>query len=264
MPYFPKREVWKSGSGLRTGLAPGPSAPWRVWEALAVVGAFALSQLVTALALGRAARPWLGAGAEADPHRIALLLPAVIAVSHGVGWLGALWLVRSRYRLRAIPALALTAWRGPRLWRFYALGLLLYAASLLLLALVPPPPDETNLFTEIFKRGGPLLAQLLLVAVILAPALEETLFRGLLLPALRRRYRFWFAALVVTLLFTALHASQTGTYWPALVGIFACGWALAWLRERFGSLWPCVLFHMGFNSTPFLVWLIAQPFGGLK
>ena len=98
----------------------------------------------------------------------------------------------------------------------------------------------------------------------MAPALEESLFRGLLLPALRQRFGVWSSALAVTALFTVLHVAQVGTYLPALAGIFACGLALAWLRERTGSLWPSIAFHMGFNSTPFLVWLLALPFGGLN
>jgi len=82
--------------------------------------------------------------------------------------------------------------------------------------------------------------------------LEEVLFRGLLFPAMRRRCRFLTAAMLVTLLFAALHAFQTGTYWPALTGIFLCGWLLAWLRERHGALWPPVAFHIGFNFTAFI------------
>jgi membrane protease YdiL (CAAX protease family) len=52
---------------------------------------------------------------------------------------------------------------------------------------------------------------------------------------------------------------QTGGYWPALVVIFLCGWVLAWLREASASLWPSILFHMGFNFTALLpVLLLGQ------
>ena len=50
--------------------------------------------------------------------------------------------------------------------------------------------------------AGWAVALLFLMAVIMAPLLEEALFRGVLLPALRRRLRFVPAALLVTVLFS--------------------------------------------------------------
>lgn len=249
-------------AGPPAGRGAGSSATpaWRLWEPLAGIGILALSQLVLGLGLGLALRRY---AAGQVVVRIELALPVVVVGSHAATWAAIAWIVR-RHGLRFRMALALEAAPTAALLRPYLAGIALYFVILPLLALFPPPPDETSLFTEIFRKGGPALAVLLVTAVLLAPALEEALFRGLLLPATRRGLRPWPAAVAVTVVFTALHVTQVGEYWPALAGIFACGLALAWLKETTGSLWPSIAFHMGFNSTPFLVWLALQPFGGMK
>ncbi|MFI5399701.1 MAG: CPBP family intramembrane glutamic endopeptidase [SAR324 cluster bacterium] len=252
-----------AGPGADQGAGSAGSAAWpawRLWEPLAGICILAFSQLVLGLGLGIALRRYVAGGAGV---RIELALPVVVVGSHAATWAAIGWIIR-RHGLRFRRALALDAAPTARLLRPYLAGIALYFVLLPLLALFPPPPDETSLFTEIFHRGGPALAVLLVTAVLLAPALEEALFRGLLLPAARRGLRPWPAAVAVTLVFTALHVTQVGDYWPALAGIFACGLALARLKETTGSLWPSIAFHMGFNSTPFLVWLAVQPFGGLK
>ncbi len=259
------------GDGSAAGLPTGPPAdppraesgdwpPWRVWEPLGAIAVLALSQLALGLLLGGLLprlRP------EAAGRQIGLALPVLVVGSHAITWAAVLWILRRR-RCGFRSALRIAETPGRWLLKSYGAGLGLYLILLPVLALFPPPPDQTNLFTEIFRRGGATLVLLLVTAVLLAPALEETLFRGLLLPALRRQWKFWPAAVVVTAVFTGLHVAQTGAYLPALAGIFACGLALAWLREQTGSLWPAIAFHMGFNSTPFLVWLLALPFGGLN
>jgi len=233
--------------------------PWRVWEPLAAIAVLALSQLALGLLLGGLLpRSKPGAG-----EQIGLALPILVLGSHAATWLAILWILRRRSAgFRAALRLAETP--GRWLLKSYGSGIGLYLLMLPLLAVFPPPPEQSNLFTDIFRQGGPALAMLLATAVLLAPALEETLFRGLLLPALRRQWKFWPAAVLVTALFTGMHVAQTGAYLPALAGIFACGLALAWLRETSGSLWPAIAFHMGFNSTPFVVWLMTLPFGGLE
>jgi len=259
----PSDSPWGDGA---PAFVPADSPPSQsaqrpfLWGALGAIGVLGASQLVLGLSLGIALRRYVHTEAA---FRLDLALLVVVVGSHLFTWSAIFWMIRRR-GLRLRPTLALEAAPTRRLWRPYAAGIGLYALMLPVLAIFPPPPDETNLITEIFRNGGIGLVFLLATAVFLAPVLEESLFRGLLLPALRQRFALWPAALAVTALFTVLHVAQVGGYLPALAGIFACGLALAWLREKSGSLWPSIAFHMGFNSTPFLVWLISLPFGGLK
>ena len=89
----------------------------------------------------------------------------------------------------------------------------------------------------------PLTAGVLFIlAVLIAPVVEETFFRGFAFTALRRQ-GVWKAAGVSSLLFGLAHASP-GLLVPTLVlGLF-----LTYLFQRTGSLWSPILAHAGFNA----------------
>ncbi|MBI4081438.1 MAG: CPBP family intramembrane metalloprotease [Candidatus Lambdaproteobacteria bacterium] len=219
-----------------------------------MLGLFALVQLTASLATAALLRRWSGGGGEPDlAFVVRIALPVVLACSHTAGWLGVWWLVTRRHRQPFLAALGLAPRPEPRaLVRALLAGMALQVAVVLLATLAPPPPDFRSPIELFLKAGSWALAVLFVAAILLAPLLEEVLFRGLLLPTLRKRLAFIPAALVVSVLFAAAHTAQTGTYWPALLGIGLCGFALAWLRERSRTLWPAIAFHAGFNLTAFL------------
>jgi membrane protease YdiL (CAAX protease family) len=92
-------------------------------------------------------------------------------------------------------------------------------------------------------------------AVILAPAAEEILFRGILLgglihktrfkPADQRRRLVQAANIITSLFFGALHMSA----WPAPIGIFVLSLVLGKTYIVTGRLWPCIIAHSVFNFT---------------
>jgi membrane protease YdiL (CAAX protease family) len=256
----PAAEAGEHGPGVGAPAGP-PFPPWGIAGSLAVVAAFALTQLLVSLAFTGLLR-WWGAAPGGDASLLLrIAVPVTLIKSHVVGWLAIYLLVVRWHRLRLVEALRLGRhpWR-PALRAFLSgMGLQVLAVSLVLV--FPPPPDFVSPIERFVRMGPWAVAMLLVAAVLLAPALEETMFRGLLLPALRRRFAFVPSAIVVTGLFTALHASQTGTYLAPLLGIAVCGWFLARWRERTGSLWPPLAFHAGFNLTAFLpILLLGQEF----
>lgn len=89
---------------------------------------------------------------------------------------------------------------------------------------------------------------LMLSAVVLAPVLEECIFRGLvqtcMLSALGPRRR-WTVVLVAAALFMGVHVELP---WQVLPGIYLLGVVLGWLYEKTGSLMPGMLVHAGFNA----------------
>jgi membrane protease YdiL (CAAX protease family) len=91
--------------------------------------------------------------------------------------------------------------------------------------------------------GGFLLA--LGLGSALVPVVEETFFRGFLFPGLRTRLPFWIAASASGLLFGLGH----DTIMPRV----AVGVLLAWVRERTGSVWPCIIAHALINTTGFSI-----------
>lgn len=86
-----------------------------------------------------------------------------------------------------------------------------------------------------------------LSAVILAPLYEETVFRGMVYPALRRRLPRGTAILLTSVFFAVVHMSPA--HMPAL---FVLSLALTWTYERTGSLAAPIAFHAAFNGWTFL------------
>lgn len=86
-------------------------------------------------------------------------------------------------------------------------------------------------------------------AMILAPIIEEIIFRGFLQTALRQsgliRAR-WGAIAVAGLLFTVIHFS--GNSWHSLPALFVLSLGLGYAYERTGSLWPPIFIHAAFNT----------------
>lgn len=231
----------------------------RLSEAVAVVVLFALTQLALSFfTVGIVRLFGLAEHAAARELVLRVALPTALLGSQAVGWWAAWYVVRRRHGLPFPAALGLPLPLPRGLPRVFFGGMLLQVAVLLIVVLLPPPPDLVSPLERLLRQGAWAMWLVLVVAVVIAPFVEEVLFRGLLLGALRRHWPFPLAALAVTVVFTALHASQTRTYWPALAGIFLCGWVLAGLRERSGSLWPPVALHMGFNAMAFLPLLLAS------
>lgn len=107
-----------------------------------------------------------------------------------------------------------------------------------------PPLDEAAVLPE--GLGEYLLA--LACAALLPAFSEELMFRGLLLPWLRRRMGDGLACLLSALLFALLHLSVLG-----FASLLVIGLVLARLMTRFGSLWLPILFHGLYNAVVLLL-----------
>ena len=86
------------------------------------------------------------------------------------------------------------------------------------------------------------------VVALLAPAAEELLFRGVLLPGLARTWLgFWGAALVSTLVWTALHVGNAYSIAGMLL-VFLLGIIFSWMFAVTGSLRVPIAAHMLNNA----------------
>jgi hypothetical protein len=74
------------------------------------------------------------------------------------------------------------------------------------------------------------------------PALEETLFRGILFGGLRRRWSYWPAALVSAAIFAVVHQHLAGFVTYLLLGLI-----FAYLFEASRSLVTSWAAHAAFN-----------------
>ncbi|MBS1704784.1 MAG: CPBP family intramembrane metalloprotease [Armatimonadetes bacterium] len=141
------------------------------------------------------------------------------------------------------------------IWKVPVVGLLgnfgtvppMFCALLLLAAVQKYLPDASHPgATELMKN--PTLFNIILFgfqAAIMAPVLEEILFRGMLAPALARLRTPTFGILVSSFAFAMIHPQGIGAWLPlATVGAVS-----ATLAFQTGSLWPSVMMHAVHNSV---------------
>jgi membrane protease YdiL (CAAX protease family) len=87
-----------------------------------------------------------------------------------------------------------------------------------------------------------------LIAVCIAPATEELLFRGILYHGLSASWGKISAAVVTIALFILLHnETLAGGYWLSIFALIILSIFLLLAREFSGSIIPAVLTHSGFN-----------------
>ena len=119
------------------------------------------------------------------------------------------------------------------------------AALLQLLGINKFFPEEKEHFDMMVKMMTSPLG--LIAGGILAPVVEEIVFRGVLVGGLlRMRQKAWVAIVVPALIFALFHGTFTQFVGTAIFGII-CGW-LYW---RTKSLLPGILIHIINNSTAF-------------
>ncbi len=87
------------------------------------------------------------------------------------------------------------------------------------------------------------------LALFVAPPVEEFLFRGVLWSGLVRSMGSGKAGVVVTLLFVASHVTEARGYWPAWIAISVLAVAALAVRVRSGSLLPPVVLHTSYNAV---------------
>lgn len=122
---------------------------------------------------------------------------------------------------------------------------------IMLLAGQDPPDVAHELLAKLRDSDDDLARGLMIVsAVLIAPVLEELLFRGLVQSALIEVWgetNRWGVILMASAIFAGVHVTVVPLY--VMPGLFALGVILGWLYERRRSLWPCIVLHMGFNAV---------------
>ena len=95
-----------------------------------------------------------------------------------------------------------------------------------------------------------------ITAVIMAPVLEEIVFRGLMYTRLKKGLPVIAAAIITSLTFGVVHGT---IIWAIYTFIFSL--VLIWVFERFQSLAACILLHMAYNLSGMAMSLIPEDAG---
>jgi membrane protease YdiL (CAAX protease family) len=94
------------------------------------------------------------------------------------------------------------------------------------------------------------LVELLVLGSVLGPILEESLFRGCLLPILAQTTGNGIAVILTAILFALFHQPPNLAHW---VSFTATGAAYGWIRVASRSTMAAALMHAIYNVALFLV-----------
>ena len=122
-----------------------------------------------------------------------------------------------------------------------ALGIFVGIVSDFLGTKAKPPMEK--LFQD------PVVAGLLLaLSVLMAPVVEETIFRGYLYPVVARTFGQGIGVVAIGLLFGGLHAAQLWGDWTQIVLLVFVGIVLTYARAAKHTVLASFLLHFSYNS----------------
>lgn len=240
------------------GLRPsGEDPPWTGWDVVGIVGITIVSIVVLpsliiwgAHALVYPKLGWLQIARIPEVILIAQVFMYVVVLAAMVQILksrsGAFW--------RTVK------WNWPRYrWLgFLLVGMVLYFVLAGLGNLVPIPK---HLPIDKFFETARQATILSLIAVTLAPLMEELFFRGFLYPVLARRLGVTASVILTAGAFAILHGAQLKYSWAVLI-IFFVGLALTIVRAVTKSVAASFLVHVGYNGTLSVLMFVVT--GGFK
>jgi len=99
---------------------------------------------------------------------------------------------------------------------------------------------------------------LMLMAITVAPVVEETIFRGYFYPVIARTFGVGSSILITGTLFGVLHAPQLWGGWGQIALLIVVGIFFTYLRAKTGTVVASYLLHVGYNALPLLAFLIAS------
>jgi len=105
---------------------------------------------------------------------------------------------------------------------------------------------------EEFIQTRQTMILLMTFGVLVAPLVEETVFRGLIYPMIARRSGVAASIIITGLLFGAVHSLQLWGGWAQIGLIVLVGVILTWVRATRRTVWASYLLHLTYNSTLFL------------
>lgn len=152
-----------------------------------------------------------------------------------------------RYRVSCFGSCTKKRWGGRKQWtgrifRLLALSAIL-SVGLNIILIYSGIPAQDQAFQESNQTlfGAPMPVQLLVITV-LAPLVEEMIFRGLAYERLRRPLPMWAAVPLSALFFGVSHGNLSQGIYAALLGV-----CLAVVYEKDGGLLGSWIFHLGAN-----------------
>ncbi len=129
-----------------------------------------------------------------------------------------------------------------------AVAVLAYALNAIVVLLTgAEEPVQQQLLQDALAGGLPLVLVSVL-AVIVAPLVEEVIFRGVLFRAMADRINLGVALVLSSAIFAVIHVEVVLSQPAALVGLFVVGFVLAVAFHLTGNIMVPILGHAVFNA----------------
>ena len=143
---------------------------------------------------------------------------------------------------------------------FYFLGIIpiLYAVSFVwpfVLEFFKLPTNPQDLVDQVANMSwSPMFVLIAFLAVVVAPLSEELFFRAFLYRSLKTYMSPILAAILSSLLFTAMHGN-----WHSSLSLFLLGLWLCRSYEKSGNLWVPIILHALFNGNTLIILMLMGP-----
>ena len=131
----------------------------------------------------------------------------------------------------------------------FAGGLFIAISYLFLAPLMSTPPSEEAIGPFAKMATTPGLQQIIafFIALVLAPPVEELLFRGVMFGGFCQSFGPTWAATLTTFLFVVSHSFEATHFWPAFLFIGLMALAALWLRLFTKAIGPSIALHFSYN-----------------
>lgn len=132
---------------------------------------------------------------------------------------------------------------------------LLGGAALSLVVMVVPPllPEKKTFPLEKMFNSPSSAYAIAVFAVLIAPFMEELLFRGLLFSFFEKHGGLTFAIVSTAILFAGLHIPEYWGAWNHVIMILIVGLTFSMVRGMTGSVTPSFALHLAYNGTLMLL-----------
>lgn len=240
-----------------------PRAPWPLisdqrsllyYVFISYLASVALLRLATGIpGLGA----FLGSVAQSSPVGAVLLSIALTALPVTVPFILFLRVARPAFVDWRAIGFCTTSWKHDALFGiagYMAAIPLVYGARIVSETLFRGIETPANPAVTAFAGTESALFQILVFiqAAMLAPLIEEALFRGVFFQSIEHRLGTWKSALLVSGVFAVLHPQLP----LGFLGIFALGVVFNMLFAMRRSLLPCIVAH-GINNAVILLFLLT-------
>ena len=121
---------------------------------------------------------------------------------------------------------------------------------------------ESGIPMEELFRSRQSVLMLMALGILVAPIVEETIFRGCIYPVIARRFGITAGIVATGVLFGLAHAQQLGGAWGQIGLLICVGIVLTYVRARAGTVAASYFVHLGYNTILFAGFFIAT--GGLR